>query len=156
MQLVRRTGYFAGIKGRKACGEVCGQKNMDKNRVQKTQLGISCTSKGQIRWLALHLGGGAQIGYGICLFPGEFRQFAAKVAVAGRLLIDRALEIKALADESRGAGQRLRARPWSAVRPAGRWCPASKHADGLGHADAIGDLHFAYRCEARGNNVFSV
>ena len=44
----------------------------------------------------LNLGGGAQVGHSVGLFPREFGQFAAKVAVARRLLVNGALEVKAL------------------------------------------------------------
>ena len=98
----------------------------------------------------LHLGRGAQVGHGVRLFPGEFGQLPAEVPVARGLAVDGPLEVETLADEvgpkvkdlAHGLGQHL-------VRDVAGAARGDEHTHRVGHADAIGDLHLAFRATPR-------
>lgn len=88
------------------------------------------------------------------MFPREFGEFAAEVAVAGGLLVDGAEQIEALRDVvgaqvehfTHGLGEHF-------VRDIARAEGGHQHGHGLGHADAIRDLHFATRGQTGGDHV---
>ena len=102
----------------------------------------------------LDLGGGAQVGHGVGLFPGELGQLAAEVAVAGGLGVDGTLEVQTLGDEvgahvedfTHGLGQHF-------VGDLAGALGGDQHAHRVGYADAVGDLDFAHGGQTGGHHV---
>ena len=78
------------------------------------------------------------------LFPGELRLVATEVPVDGGLSEDRPAELEMVDDAARGQGEVF---PHELIQILDghlfRVFRVDQHRDGIGHADRIGELHFA-------------
>src|SRR4051812_30558197 len=87
-------------------------------------------------------------------FPAEVALFASEVAISRSLLVDRTAQIQRLDDALRSELEMLanellnfRLRQFAGAEG------LDQHADWVGHADCVRQLHFATLCQSGGNNV---
>ena len=97
---------------------------------------LSCSLSG------LQAGVVTQQGSAVGGFPGEFRLIAAKMAVGGRLLVNRAEQIEHVDDALRTQVEvLLDQRSQGLVADLARTEGVDHHGGRFGHADGIGNLH---------------